>query len=66
VVVGAGDDPGRQEPAVLAEGDEQDAVEGLLRGGEQVAGRDGRVVPAQLLEGRAAQDAGGALRDPRL
>jgi hypothetical protein len=55
VPVGAGDGLGRQQPAVLGEGDEQNAVEGLLRRRQQVGGRRGGVRAAQRLERPAAQ-----------
>ena len=51
VLVGFVDGFGGQEPPVLAEGTEQDAVEELLRAGQDLVRPDGRVRPAEMLEG---------------
>ena len=50
VLVGFLDGLGGQQPPILAEGAEQDAVEKLLRAGEHLVRADGRVRPAQVVE----------------
>jgi hypothetical protein len=52
---GAGDRFRGQEPAILAEGDEEHTVEDFLRGDEQLRRRDIGIGAAQLVEGLAAQ-----------
>ena len=55
VPVGAGNDLARQEPAVLTEGDEQNAVQYLLGRGQQVGRCFSWVVATKRLEGLPAQ-----------
>ena len=57
VAVGLGDGLRRQQAAVLAEGDEQYAVEDVLRGGEHAGRRHGGVALAQAVEGARRRSA---------